>query len=376
MKIIYLSTSRLPTEKAYGVTVLESAKAARSLGIEFDVFSPGSKSDQEVEQIVFIPSISFPRLMRNRAVRGIRMALFRFNSALIPLAAIRNNKFRQAEFIWLRDPISALILTFISAQKGILLEMHHRPVGLGVWLIRKLSTKNNVTFAALSPKLVAQIEEDVPGIKIFEAPMGVPKSFFSTGKPVFENPIIRFLYMGKGESSGFDNGLEVFVKDFARAHEMYPQISLTFLGLETKYKEEISKQLVKLGTVGEKVEFVDHIPHNQVPKILGSHDVGVLPYPETTYNSERFPLKSLEYAASELVIIASDIDCHVNLIGRRNAYFYTPGEVNSFEYQVVELAKNPTLRVQKIASAKSWADQFTYEKRIQGVVTNWLGESL
>lgn len=356
--------------------MLEGAKAARSLGIEFDVYSPGSRSEQELEQIVFIPSIGVPWIMRNRAVGRIRTALFRFNSAFIPLMVIRLNKFKQTEFIWLRDPISALILTIISTKKKILLEMHHRPVGLGVRLIRKLSTKNNVTFAALSPKLVAQIEEDVPGIKIFEAPMGVPKDFFSARKPVFENPIIRFLYMGKGESSGFDNGLEILVKDFARAYEMYSQISLTFLGLETKYKEEISKQLFQFGTVGEKVKFVDHVPHDQVPKILGTHDVGVLPYPESTYNNERFPLKSLEYAASELVVMASDIDSHVNLIGRGNAYFYTPGKLNSFESQVVELAKNPTLRVQKIANAKSWAEQFTYEKRIQGVVTHWLGESL
>jgi len=376
LKIVYLSTSRLPTEKAYGVTVMETSKAARSLGIEFTVCAPGIKSDHVRDQIMSIPAIKFPMFLRNHNFSSLRMAFFRMNSILIPLVAIGMKKFYKCEFIWLRDPLSALVLANVLRRKKILLEIHHRPVGLSLSLTKKLSKKNNLSFAALTPKLLAQIQDDVPGINILEAPMGVPESFFKRRDVGIEKSNFRFLYIGKGESSGFDNGLGVLVGDFGRALELHPHISMTFLGLEPRYQVVITERMVELGIGKEKVMFVDHMPHFQVPLILDSHDVGVLPYLESTYNNERFPIKSLEYAAAELSIMASETDAHISLIGPKNAFFYKPGEIKSFEAQVTKLTENFALRTEKIINAKIWAENFTYRKRIQRVMNQWLGESL
>lgn len=374
MKIVYLSTSRLPTKKAYGVTVLESFKAARRLGIDIEVYAPGSKSKQIADQINFVPSLKFPPFLKNASISGLRLALFRLNSVLIPLAALRIRKFRQSEYIWLRDPTSALVLAIINPGKKILLEIHHRPAGLSISLFRKLSAIENVSFAAITPKLKAQIEDVIPGIKMLEAPMGVPESFFSVRKTKIDKTVTRYLYMGKGESSGFDNGLQVFIQDFARALKLYPQISLTFLGLESRFKELLTMQLFDLNVGLGKIIFVDHVPHDQVAKILCAHDVGVLPYPASIYNNERFPIKSLEYAASGLVIIASNIDSHLELIGHSNGFFYIPGEINSFESQVAKIEKELDLRATKNVSARKWATGFTYEKRVQRVMLQWLGD--
>jgi len=373
LKIAYLSTSRLPTEKAYGVTVMETFKAASGLGIEFIVCAPGIKTDHIRDQILSIPAIKFPIFLRNYNLSGLRMAFFRLNSILIPFVAIGVKKFRKCEFIWLRDPLSALVLASIARRKKILLEIHHRPVGLNLSVTKKLSKKNNLSFAALTPKLLEQIQNDVPGIKILEAPMGVPESFFKSRVMAKRNSKIRFIYIGKGESSGFDNGLGVLVGDFGRALELHPDISMTFLGLEPRYQVLITERMVELGIGTDRVMFLGHMPHFQVPSILESHDVGVLPYLESTYNNERFPIKSLEYAAAELSILASDTAAHRSLIGEKNAYFYKPGEVNSFEAQVSHLVENFPLRNEKITSAKIWAEKFTYKKRIQRVMTQWLG---
>ena len=376
MKITYLSTSRLPTEKAYGVTVMETFKAALSLGVEFTVCAPGNKSDHVRDQIITIPAIKFPTFLRNHNLSGLRMAFFRLNSILIPLIATGMRKLHKCDFIWLRDPLSALVLSSIVRRKRILLEIHHRPIGLNLSLTRKLSKKNNLSFAALTPKLLEQIQNDVPGIKILEAPMGVPESFFRSRDVAKKESEIRFLYIGKGESSGFDNGLGVLVGDFARALELHPDMSMTFLGLEPRYQVLITERMVELGIRREMVKFLDHVPHSQVPLILDSHDVGILPYLESTYNNERFPIKSLEYAAAELSILVSETDAHSSLIGAKNAYFYKPGEVNSFEAQVSNLVENLPLRNEKIANAKVWAESFTYQKRVQRVMNHWLGESL
>jgi glycosyltransferase involved in cell wall biosynthesis len=373
MKIIYLSTSRLPTEKAYGVTVLESLKAARDLNLDFEIYSPGFKPDQASQKIRYIPSVKLPAILRNRKVSVLRATLFWMNSILIPLAALTKKEFRECKFIWLRDPISAFVLARTTRKKKILVEIHHRPRGLNVFLFRKINRYEHVSFAAISPKLSSQLEKDVPGIKIFVAPMAVPENFFTDKKFSTQELVTRFLYIGKGESSGFDNGLAVLINDFERAIKLNQQISLTFLGLETVYREMIYKHSVRIGLNPKVIKFVDHVAHDQVPEVLSDHDVGILPYPSSSYNNERFPIKSLEYAASGLVILASDIDAHLAIIGQENAYFYTPGEQNSFESRVVEIIENSVLRSMKTANAQNWAEGFTYEKRIQGVVNKWLG---
>lgn len=375
MKIAYLSTSRLPTEKAYGVTVIQSVKAARSLGVDLEIYAPGTRFEQKAEEIEFVPTIRFPWFLRNRAVPGLRTLLFHLNSLLIPFAALGIQKFRSCTHVWMRDPISAFVLSSIAQDKKILLEIHHQPSSFGLSLVRKISEKANVSFAAITPKLVAQIKDDVPDIKVFECPMGVSESFFLPKKPELEKLVLRFLYIGKGESSGFDNGLGVFVKDFARALKTYPKISITFLGLEVRNRELLSQQIAELEVDKSRIIFLDHIPHDQVPTLLDFYDVGVLPYSESKYNNERFPIKSLEYAASELVILASDIDAHKTIIGQSKAFFYKPGQLNSFESQVAEIANNWRLRAEKTASAKKWAQDFTYKKRIQRVMKHWLGIS-
>ena len=375
MKIAYLSTSRLPTEKAYGVTVLESARAARNLGIDYAVYSPGLKEDLNAGEITYIPRFRLPPFLEGRKVNALRKAIFLLNSILIPINAYRIKGFQETENIWLRDAISALVLAKLMPSAKILLEVHHRPVGLSLLLFKKLSSNRNLSFAAISPRLIHELGADVPGITAFEAPMGVPNEFFSRNRPKVEKSEIRFLYIGKGESSGFDNGIDVLLEDFVRAIETRTQISITFLGLEKQYKEFLLDKIVIAGIDKDKVIFIDHIPHNQVPFILSAHDVGVLPYPISIYNNERFPIKSLEYAAAELTILASEIDSHLEIIGRDNAYFYSPGEASSFESQVESFINDPASRFEKIARAKAWAERFTYEKRIKGVVSRWLGEN-
>ena len=110
--------------------------------------------------------------------------------------------------------------------------------------------------------------------------------------------------------------------------------------------------------------------------LLAEHDIGVLPYPRSKYNNERFPIKSLEYAASELTIMASRIESHTELLGEDRAYFYEPGVQNSFESVLSQIFSDETLRNEKLDNARIWSEGYTYEKRIQGIISKWLSSIL
>lgn len=373
MKINYLSTSRLPTQKAYGVTIFESVRAAKKLGIDLAIYSPGSRDLQIPEGVIHLPSVKLPSSLGGFKLARIRKMLFGINSLLIPLVALANTEFRDSRYVWLRDPLSALVLSVIKPDKEILLEIHHRPRGMGIVLLRILARARNLHFSAISPRLLSQISNDCPGINIFESPMAVPTDFFISRGLESSKKFLRLLYIGKGQSSGFDNGLLQLVHDFSRALKVIPHQTLTFVGLEEDYKSSLSELRDDYSIPPDKIEFVNHVPHHRVKDFLAKHNVGVLPYPESTYNNERFPIKSLEYAASELAIIASRIESHIEILGSEKAYFYEPEVPASFESAISEIFSDLALRKEKIGNAKNWSEGFTYEMRIKGVMGNWLG---
>jgi glycosyltransferase involved in cell wall biosynthesis len=376
MKIIYLSTARLPTEKAYGVTVLESVHAANQLGIEILVFAPGPKNLQRAEGVIHLPAIKFPNSLKKFNLGKIRKIVFGVNSLVTPLLAMPKREFRCSNYIWLRDPLSALMIGVIRPNKKLLLEIHHRPQGAGFLVLKVLLKLKNVSFSAISPRLIGEILLDHPGIYIFEAPMAVPSDFFNKREFKSLGSISRLIYVGKGQSSGIDNGLDHLLRDFSRAIKLLPGLSLTFLGLENDFKISLTNLGGELSIPKENIKFVDHIPHDEVKTLLAEHDIGVLPYPRSKYNNERFPIKSLEYAASELTIMASRIESHTELLGEASAYFYEPGVQNSFESVLSQIFSDETLRNEKLDNARIWSEGYTYEKRIQGIISKWLASIL
>jgi glycosyltransferase involved in cell wall biosynthesis len=346
--------------------------AAQNLGIELTIFAPGPKQLQILDGINHLYSLKLPTFLNSFKISKINKILFLINSLMIPVLAQTQKGFRCINNIWMRDPLSALVLSVISPQKRILLELHHRPNGVGLKILRKLTRLTNVSFSAISPHLASQIINEIPEIDIFVSPMAVPANFFSMRTTEPAERITKLLYIGKGQSSGFDNGLELLMQDFQRATEVNPDISLTFLGLENYYRDSLSNLQQRLSIPKDKIKFLSHVPHEEVKEVLKVHDIGVLPYPANQYNNERFPIKSLEYAASELLILASRIDAHTEIVGDENAFFYEPGVINSFESVLAQIVSQPDLRRQKLKSAMNWSQSHTYERRIQGVVNKWL----
>ncbi len=364
MKIRYLSTSRLPTSKAYGVTVFETAEAALRMGLDFLVYSPtpGHKELREYQRSV--ACLRFPKALENRNNKRFKQAVFNFNSLVIPLLASLKSDFRKADVYWLRDPIAAFFICLTRRDKKTLLELHHMPGEWGLILLRFLMRFKNFSVCVISDDLASQIQIETHLSEVLICPMAVSSKFFCDRQRKFSNNPIRFIYSGKGQSSGFDNGLEALIFNLRSVWETSPAIQVTFLGLEDIYVDSLRNLIDELGLPDQSFTFISHVSHDEVPGILEKHDIGLLPYPENKYHAERFPIKSLEYAASGLAILASRTRAHVQIIGEDNAWFYDPTDPESISLQVELMLDNPGTREKKLKQAQEWARRYTYEGRI------------
>jgi glycosyltransferase involved in cell wall biosynthesis len=57
------------------------------------------------------------------------------------------------------------------------------------------------------------------------------------------------------------------------------------------------------------------VPHSEVPGLLAQAHIGVLPFPDEEKFRVSSPIKLFEYMASGLVILATRIVCHTDVVG-------------------------------------------------------------
>jgi len=71
MRIAIVSTTRYPTEKAYGVTIQHTAAALRNLGHDSRIYGPGTGCiDDSGNQVVGIMSLKTSQIFIKSLLRG------------------------------------------------------------------------------------------------------------------------------------------------------------------------------------------------------------------------------------------------------------------------------------------------------------------
>ena len=364
MKIAIISTTRYPTEKAYGVTIQHTAAALRDLGHDSRIYGPGTDCiDNSGNQVAGIMSQKTSRIFIKSLLKGKKF-LFAIRSIILGVRFKNLSKSENFELIWLRDPYFAATLRCLQVKVPILIEIHHIPEGGTLRILRWLSKKNTGIATLTSTHLQRLTELNLQG-PIYISPMGVPSDFYIDPKLKKEVSPSNFGYVGKALSSGSNNRLDVLVEEFRIAQNEDSKLRLTLVGLEESAIESLMKLQGLTEHNSQDVDLIGNVPHSEVIKHLKNFYCGILPYMDSQYNSMRFPIKLLEYAASSTHIIASDTPAHRALISESQATFYRPEVEGSLAAAISYVRTNEEEVSQKILKAYEWAGNFTYENRVR-----------
>jgi glycosyltransferase involved in cell wall biosynthesis len=360
VKLLFVLSARYPTEKAYGVTIGRTCQALSQLGIDAGIIAP-NLSNEGID--VFGNRIT--NILENRAI-------FKFmykksipnprNYVLwqLVLGSYISLKFRKAKYNFcFRDVYIALIPSLILRKSNHIIEIHHSLNSTKASLVKLLIRLVNVRLAYISQNLLESNPpiRDMEKVKVIE--MGVPEEFFKKDRLSIEEEI-SICFLGKGKSNGNSNGIERFVEQIAQVN-LKRKISLTFIGLNDKELEILIQNNLRNAS-NIQLSFVEHLAHNQVPESLSRYQIGLIPYPDTDYHRDRFPIKILEYAALGLNILISDSKIHRSIIPQECAFFYNPKENKSLEMAIEEIIDRQTASVKRDCAYK-WASSFTYVNR-------------
>jgi len=367
-KIVFVILFRYPTEKAYGVTIGNTASHLTDIGAPTEIWAMGGIDSDDFGNKIkllsaqrvlpkYLSSINFFQKINFQANRFIGIIKF--------VQMIKKEK--NTVFIC-REPILALIGSVVSRSNKFIIEIHH--LSKPYWKYRFYSFYDGFKLALISEYQADLIYRNSKRRNLMTLKMAFPKDKIKHSVSVRnKNSQITIGYLGKLKSSGYDNNLMETIAELQPLLSEDKNFVVKIVGIESNLIEEFNKSISKLGLTYGKVTVLEHLSHELALQQLQTFDFGLIPYMESSYNNQRFPIKLVEYAAAGVPILINDIKPFRSLIPESCCIFYSrkPGEgivdlILKFSYDSSKLLK---LR----RNASDWASELTYENRARSILS-------
>jgi glycosyltransferase involved in cell wall biosynthesis len=354
--VFFILTSKFPTEKAYGITTENTARAFMHLGYRTSVVTPnpGVRVLNKLE-IIPVANVLANRLLTN----NLRIFLkFRYNIFLIYYAfVIRIKVTRVKNILWSRDIFLSFLLTFFT-DRHLVLEIHHIPNFIQSKFLKLLSKKPNVVLAPISNFLDKDLIKRSK--KLVQAPMSINRNeLIDLNMKLDRKNVI--VYVGSPESVGNFIDFEFLNKLGFLVFDAFPDWRIDIIGINRVYFQN---------HVGDKIarnlNFAGFLPRATVLDRIRLAKIGLVIYEDN--NLHQFPIKIVEYAASGLAILATDTESHRRILGSDLCFYFKSKSEESAFYGIRSLVTNPNDLNSYSLKIREWVENLTYENRIKRVL--------
>jgi glycosyltransferase involved in cell wall biosynthesis len=199
----------------------------------------------------------------------------------------------------------------------------------------------------VSPALLGYVRSVAPDVPAAWIPNGADVSPFRAALPAALPSMAGRIVIGFVGSMKSWHGVEQLLDAFARIHPRNPQAALVLVGagpvqddvIERAYRADLRGHVLCTG----------HVPHADVPSLLGRFDIAVAPYlPVADFYFN--PLKVVEYLAAGKPVIYSDQGDLRALVGA-SGLGYLPGSVVQLADRLAQLLDQAALRRRLARSA-------------------------
>ncbi len=349
MNITYVSNSRIPTEKAYGVSIVKTCEALAKAGVSVTLFIPNVKntSGKDIFSYYGIKNtFSVRRIPTLDAVRFGWKYGFLLNQISFGLATFflyDGNK--KNDVIITRDEFSGWLLSLLGYR--IFYDIHGFPERR-IWLWKIALQKMTGIIATNDWKAEqCRIHFHTPKEKMIIARNGFDPALFSgvsDSKNVLreklhlpaDKPIVLYtghLYDWKG----------VYV--LAETARLMPSVRFVFVGGTYYDLADFKKRygaITNITLVGQK-------PYTEMPLYLKSADVLALPNSGAPGKDARLqiysqkdtsPIKTFEYMASGVPIVASDLPSITEVLHNKNAALVAPDDPRALKLGIEKILRD------------------------------------
>lgn len=358
-KVVYICSSRLPTEKAYGVRTVHMATALAALTGSCTLLHPKPHKSYQVKQTSLaeyyqtpanfidapLPLTDFPYYAK-RFLPFAENLSFRLKRFLWTSIAALHCKRHKSSLHFTQEPLQAWFLTLLGLPTC--LELHHIPKKRETFymqrFIKSSSCAGVTTLTTAMRRIIAQ-QYKMSEENICLTPSALDISPYTellpqaSARNQLHLPEDEFIigYVGRFLSLGNEKGIPEIIEAAAlMTSRTKPPIVLCVGGpleQESKYRAIADR----CGFPQDRLLIKGYVPHHEVPVWLAACDVLPISWTSTSYSAtSTSPLKMFEYMASGVPIIASDLDSLRDFLSSDNAAIVPAGDcealANAFEY--------------------------------------------
>ncbi len=330
-EILYIANMRLPSERAHSVHVAEMCAALAGLAKVF-LLVPKRHTDVKTEDVYDfygVPKIF--EIIRLKSWDAFQIKIipkrlaYYLHAFTFYFSVIKEVKKHPDALILSRDFYSAYRLAKMG--KKVVFEVHDLP-SLRRRKMLKAIPKIITTNEFKKKQLINNFSIEESKILIASNAVDLNKFQISSGGG---GQLRREMGWPRDKKIALYTG-SLFawkgVHTLARAAKFLPEdIIIVIVGGDEKSKEDF-RQFLSNEKISEKVFLLPHRPHKDIPALLASADVLVVPTSakEQMGREETSPIKAFEYLAAQKIIVVSDVPSSREVFNEKMALFFKPDD--------------------------------------------------
>jgi glycosyltransferase involved in cell wall biosynthesis len=371
MKLIYLTSARIPDDWAHVIQVLTMCEAFAIAGADIELLAPRRARTPQRDPFEYAgvkPLFKITKISCIDIFPGTENSLFYylrtfsfFVSAKLYLMS------KKYDVLYTREHLAGLFF------RNFVYEVHSKPdAGSGLYkrLWKKVRTFVVLTSFMKKTYVEAGVPEDhivvaADAVKLssFEAPVSKKEARAKLALPSSDYLIG---YVGTLKTMQMEKGVATMLEALVKLPE---QFRFVIVGGEKGDIQEYQTMAETLG-VSSRSDFTGKVPHEKVPLYLAAFDVVVAPFPDFEhYRYYMSPLKIFEYMAAGAPMVVTELPSLREVLSDETARFVPPSDPTALAQAIEDLSKHPETATQLGSSARKDAEErFSWEARARGIL--------
>lgn len=365
MKIFYIANSRLPTEKAHGIQIMEMCSAFSALGHEVELIVPDRRNCIGVSPFAYYGKAETFKITRLPDWDLLKHGPIGFVIQSLRFAFRTVHYIRGKEgIVYSRDEYALALLKVFSGRRCYY-EAHdiRRNFFLNL-MLRRVDGIIAIT-QGLKDRLIAK---GIPAEKILVAADGVnlePYRLVRDKKECRQKlrlPMDKKLVVYTGHLYKW-KGAEILAQ---AAAELGPDTNVVFVGGTVADIDHFNSLFSK----DDKLIVTGHRPHSEIAWYQMAADVLVVPNTQKAEISARYtsPMKLFEYMASNRPIVASDLPSLREVLDERNSLLVAPDDAKGLARGISRLLADEALGRSLAVQARNHVERFTWQARSARII--------
>lgn len=170
----------------------------------------------------------------------------------------------------------------------------------------------------------------------------------------------KFIMMYPG-TLNWHQGLDIAIKAFSIIHKKIPEAEFHIYGRGSEM-ENLRRLIDRIG-LNECVFLKPLLPIDQIGEIMANADLGIIPKLNDPFGGEAFSTKILEFMSLGVPVIVAETKIDKYYFNDSVVKFFKAGDVENLSTAMLEMIRNPDLRMTLAQNALKYVEEFSWDKR-------------